>query len=156
MMELFDRPDEDKFFKAVQAVAEDGTWPDLAPFREAARHEEHARRRRGLYVLAYHGTEPGTLAILLDALTDPETVVRTAVLTAIGRHGLGQLVPDICRIFLEEGDDPQLAKAASETLGKLADARAIEPLRLAKSRFPTFVVRSACDMALRKLGAAAR
>jgi len=156
MMELFDRPDEDNFFKAVQAVAEDGIWPDLAPFRERARHEEHARRRRGLYVLAYHGAEPGMLAILLDALTDPETVVRTAVLTAIGRHGLGQLVPDICRIFLEEGDDPQLAKAASETLGKLADARAVEPLRLAKSRFPTFVVRSACDMALRKLGAAAR
>lgn len=156
MIELFERPDEEKFFKAVQAVAEAGEWPDLGPYREAVGSDDQARRRRGLYVMAYHAADPDTLGMLREALVDRESVVRTAVLTAIGRHVIGELVPDVCRIFLEEGDDPQLAKAAAETLGKLADARAVEPLRQAKVRFATFVVRSACDMALRKLGAATR
>ncbi|MEB3299862.1 MAG: hypothetical protein VKO21_10305 [Candidatus Sericytochromatia bacterium] len=153
MLELFERPDDDKFYKAVQAVAESGDWPDLAPFREAVLAADSVRRRRGVYVMAHHAVDPGVPDLLREALGASETVVQTAVLTAVGRHRLVDLLPDVCRIFLVEGNDPQLAKAAAETLGKLSDLRAVEPLRQAKERFPTFVVRSACDMALRRLAA---
>jgi HEAT repeat protein len=73
---------------------------------------------------------PLTVEELLDALDDPRFNVRIEAVIAVARHGPDQRLIDALTEVLN-GPEPALSTVAAWALGRMGDARAIEPLRQA-------------------------
>jgi HEAT repeat protein/predicted MFS family arabinose efflux permease len=73
---------------------------------------------------------PLTVEELLDALEDPRFNVRIEAVIAVARHGPDQRLIDALAEVLN-GPEPALSTVAAWALGRIGDARALEPLRKA-------------------------
>jgi MFS family permease len=71
---------------------------------------------------------PLTVEELLDALEDPRFNVRIEAVIAVARHGPEQRLIDALAEVLN-GPEPALSTVAAWALGRMGDARALEPLR---------------------------
>ena len=92
--------------------------------------------------------EGDAIPALISALNDPEPVVRTAVIAAMGRIQDRQAT---CALIscLKDTDD-RVRIGAAEVLGKLGDSRAIKPLE-ALEQDPFSDVREAAEMAVSRI-----
>jgi uncharacterized membrane protein YhaH (DUF805 family) len=71
---------------------------------------------------------PLTVEELLDALEDPRFNVRIEAVIAVARHGPDQRLIDALAEVLN-GPEPALSTVAAWALGRMGDARALDPLR---------------------------
>ena len=73
---------------------------------------------------------PLTVEELIEALEDPRFNVRIEAVIAVARHGPDQRLIDALAEVLN-GPEPALSTVAAWALGRMGDARALEPLRAA-------------------------
>jgi bilin biosynthesis protein len=69
--------------------------------------------------------------LLLAALSDPETVIRTEAAAALGKLSQPDAVPHL--VLALRDAEAEVRKAAVSSLGKLGERAAIEPLQAALS-----------------------
>ncbi|WP_017568841.1 HEAT repeat domain-containing protein [Nocardiopsis halotolerans] len=88
----------------------------VAALGAGARSEDVGVRRRAVLALAEMPGAPGAVAVLADALGDPDAVVRRHAALALGGHGVDAAVPVLVGMVVEGSRDVE----AAEVLGALS------------------------------------
>lgn len=81
-----------------------------------ARSEDVDIRRRAVLAIAEMSEAPGAIAVLADALGDPDATVRRRAALALGGHGVAAAVPTLVGMVVEGSNDVN----AAEALGTLS------------------------------------
>ncbi|MBM3267837.1 MAG: HEAT repeat domain-containing protein [Candidatus Sericytochromatia bacterium] len=145
---ILDDTDEE-FTNRVSEVLKENQLPGASLFLPLVEHEEPVVRRRSVFLLSQIGGDEAIQAISAR-LYDESPVVQSSAVSSLGRLKAAAAVEALCGLF-RNGADPSLCKAAAEALLKIGDPAAIPTLQEAAKTFPGVVVRSACDMAVRRL-----
>jgi bilin biosynthesis protein len=92
--------------------------------------------------------DPQACQVLVDALTDPAPLIRNEAAAALGQIDYPPAIPHL--ILATRDADGEVRKAAVSSLGRVGDARAIEPLQSALND-ELEVVKVLAKVALRQL-----
>ncbi|MCG3040712.1 MerR family transcriptional regulator [Streptomyces fenghuangensis] len=88
----------------------------MAALTAGAHAEDADIRRRAVLAIAEMPEAPGAIAVLADALGDPDTVVRGHAALVLGRRGVPAAVPVLVGMVVEGANDVE----AAEALGTLS------------------------------------
>ncbi|MEV5237955.1 MerR family transcriptional regulator [Streptomyces cinnamoneus] len=88
----------------------------VAALAAVARSEDVDIRRRAVLAIAEMSEEPGAIAVLAEALGDPDATVRGSAALTLGGHGVAAAVPTLVGMVVEGSNDV----GASEALGTLS------------------------------------
>jgi hypothetical protein len=149
---ILDDTDEE-FTNRVSDILQKGLMPEAALFLPFVDHEEEMVRRRSVFLLSQVGGNEAVKAIT-SRLRDDSAIVRSSAVSSLGRLQAKEAVEDLCGL-LQAGADVSLSKAVAEALGKIGDPAAIPALQAAGKALG-IVVRTTCDMAVRKIQSAQR
>ena len=88
----------------------------VATLHAGMRSEDAGIRQRAVLAIAEMPEAPGAMAVLADALGDPDTTVRRHAALALGRQGVAAAVPTLVGMVVEGSNDVD----AAEVLGTLS------------------------------------
>ncbi|MFI2378705.1 MerR family transcriptional regulator [Streptomyces sp. NPDC018964] len=83
----------------------------VAALAAAARSEDVDIRRRAVLAIAEMPEAPGAIALLADALGDPDATVRGRAAPVLGRYGVAAAVPTLVSMVVEGSNDVEAAEA---------------------------------------------
>ncbi|MBM3274497.1 MAG: HEAT repeat domain-containing protein [Candidatus Sericytochromatia bacterium] len=149
---MLDDTDEE-FTNRVSGILEKSLMPEASLFLPFVDHEEEMVRRRSVFLLSQVGGNEAVKAIT-SRLHDGSAIVRSSAVSSLGRLQAKEAVEELCSL-LQSGADVSLSKAVAEALGKIGDPSAIPALQTAGKALG-IVVRTTCDMAVRKIQSAQR
>jgi len=98
--------------------------------------------------VAQEQTDEKSCNVLVSALTDPESLIRTEAASALGNVNYPPAIPPL--ILATQDPDVEVRKAAVSALGKLGDRSGLVPLQAALND-PTEVVRTLARLAIAQI-----
>jgi HEAT repeat protein len=118
-------------FAAATVLIRSGVPEGLNSWRARVGEGNGAQRAQAIreFVPDTPGAEahdPRVIEVLLGMTGDPETEVRQAAISVLGRTGDGRAFEPVLKLL--EDADPAVRRSAAVALGTLKDPRAVEPL----------------------------